>query len=144
MTIKNGDIISLETKDSYHLDMPSVGKWQLEPPAPIKKHLGVENWYLRDSNWSPDWPSAARQIEKIYKGESRAIGLPEPNFSALIAINPDFIADLLRLVGPITIDNETYYPENFQPLLQYNVEVAYKDKDISSWDRNNIINDLVG
>ncbi len=143
-TMKNGDISSLITKDSYHLDMPAVGKWQLEPPFPIKKYLGVENWYLRDANWSPDWPSAARKIREIYLGESRAIGNPDTDFSAIIALNPDFIADLIKIVGPITIDNETYASENFQTLLQYTVEVSYKDKDISSWDRKNVINDLVG
>ena len=143
-TIKAGEISSLVTKDSYHLDMPAVGKWKLEPPAPIKKYLQVENWYLRDANWSPDWPTSARQIQTIYSGESRAIGAPEINFTSIIALNPDFIADLLRIVGPITIDEETYTPENFQTLLQYTVEVSYKDKDISSWDRKNVINDLVG
>jgi len=142
-TIKNGQIISLETKDSYHLDMPAVGKWQKEPPAPIKKYLGVENWYLRDANWTPDWPIAAQKILEIYSGESKAIGTPVPNFSAIIGINPDFISDLLKIVGPITINNENYYPENFQELLQYNVEVAYKERDISSWDRKNIMNDLL-
>jgi hypothetical protein len=30
-----------------------------------------------------------------------------------------------------------------QALLQYNVEVAYLDEDISSWDRKDIINDLI-
>lgn len=143
-TIKNGEISSLETKDSYHLDMPAVGKWQLEPPAPIKKYMQVENWYLRDANWSPDWPSAARQIQTIYLGESRAIGAPQIDFTSIIALNPDFVADLLKIVGPITIDEETYTPENFQALLQYTVEVSYKDKDISSWDRKNVMNDLVG
>lgn len=143
-TIRAGEISSLVTKDSYHLDMPAVGKWKLEPPAPIKKYLQVENWYLRDANWAPDWPSAAKQIQVIYSGESRAIGAPEINFTSIIALNPDFIADLLRIVGPITIDEETYTPENFQTLLQYAVEVSYKDKDISSWDRKNVINDLVG
>jgi hypothetical protein len=140
---KNGEIISLTTNDSYHLDMPAVGKWQKEPPLPIKKYLDVENWYLRDANWVPDWALAAQKINEIYTGESLAIGQSSPNFLGIMAINPDFISDLIRLVGPINVKGENYTPENFQELLQYNVEVAYKDRNISSWDRKEIINELL-
>ncbi|MFA5131097.1 MAG: DUF4012 domain-containing protein [Patescibacteria group bacterium] len=142
-TTKNGEIITLSTDDSYHLDMPAVGKWQLEPPVPIQKYLGVENWYLRDANWVPDWPLAAQKINQIYTGESLATGQAAPNFTGTIAINPDFISDLLRLVGPINVKGEDYTADNFQELLQYNVEVAYKDRNISSWDRKDIINEML-
>ena len=140
---KNGEILSLLTDDSYHLDMPAVDKWKKEPPVPIKKYLKVENWYLRDANWVPDWALAAQKINEIYAGESLTIGSPAPNFNGIIAINPDFISSLLRLVGPINIKGEDYTPENFQELLQYNVEIAYKDRNISSWDRKEIINELL-
>jgi len=140
---KNGEILSLLTDDSYHLDMPAVDKWKKEPPIPIKKYLKVENWYLRDANWVPDWALAAQKINEIYTGESLAVGSPAPDFNGIIAINPDFISSLLRLVGPINIKGENYTPENFQELLQYNVEIAYKDRNISSWDRKDIINELL-
>jgi len=140
---KNGEILSLLTDDSYHLDMPAIDKWEKEPPVPIKKYLKVENWYLRDANWVPDWALAAQKINEIYTGESLAVGSPAPDFNGIIAINPDFISSLLRLVGPINIKGENYTPENFQELLQYNVEVAYKDRNISSWDRKEIINELL-
>lgn len=140
---KNGDIVSLDTEDSYHLDMPAVGKWQLVPPLPIKKYLEVENWYLRDANWIPDWPLAAEKIQEIYAGESAAIGSEAPRFDGIIAINPDFVSDLISLVGPITVNGEEYNAANFQELLQYNVEVAYKERDISSWDRKEVVNELL-
>lgn len=140
---KNGKITHLSTSDSYHLDMPAVGAWEKEPPAAIKKYMGVENWYLRDANWSPDWPTSAQQVTEIYKGEKRAIGQNPESFTGVIAINPDFVADLIKLVGPITVNDEVYTAENFQELLQYNVEVAYREQDIASWDRKEIINDLV-
>ena len=141
---KNGEIVSLMTDDSYHLDMPaSLNDWNLEPPAPLKKYLKVEKWYLRDANWSPDWPTSARKITEIYEGVSRAADQPMSDFTGLVAITPDLIADFIALVGPITVKDVTYTPENFQPLLQYNVEIAYKEQNISSWDRKEIINELV-
>lgn len=142
---RNGEIVSLKTDDSYHLDMPAASNnWNLEPPVAIKKYLDVKKWYLRDANWSPDWPTSAQKIEEIYNGEIESIGQTPEDFTGVAAINPDFIADLLSLVGPITVNDEIYTADNFQPLLQYNVEVAYKEKDIRSWDRKEIINELIG
>jgi hypothetical protein len=139
----NGEIVSLKTYDSYHLDMPAVGIWKMIPPAQINKYMKVENWYLRDANWSPDWPTSAQKIEEIFVGESAAIGTTTPQLAGVIGITPKFVSDLLRLVGDITVRGETYTPENLQTLLQYNVEVAYKEQDISSWDRKQVINELL-
>ena len=141
---KGGEIVSLKSDDSYHLDMPAslTGEWKLEPPAPVKKYLKVEKWYLRDANWSPDWPTSARKIDEVFKGESQAIKQDVAPFTGIVAITPDLVADLIRLVGPITVKDATYSADNFQPLLQYNVEIAYKDQNISSWDRKDIINEL--
>ena len=143
---RNGEIISIDTDDSYHLDMPAAlsDKWKMEAPAPLKKYLKVEKWYFRDSNWSPDWPTAAAKITEIYHGENAASGTSTLPFIGVVAITPDFVGDLFRLVGPIVVRGETYNADNFQPLLQYNVEIAYKDQDISSWDRKDIVDELMG
>jgi len=98
---------------------------------------------LRDANWSPDWPQSARQIQEMFQAESQAAGQATPALDGVIAITPDFVANLLRVTGPITVRGESYAPENMQALLQYNVEVAYKDSNISSWDRKEIINELI-
>jgi hypothetical protein len=142
---RNGEILSIDTDDSYHLDMPASlsPNWQTAAPAPLKKYLEVEKWYFRDSNWSPDWPTAARQINEIYTGENAAIGTSTEPFTGLVAVTPDLIGDLLTLVGPITVKGENYDAGNFQTLLQYNVEVAYKDRNISSWDRKDIVDELM-
>jgi len=138
-----GEIKRLEASDVYHLDMPSIGLTQFEAPEPISKYLKVENWYLRDANWSPDWPQAAKQIQTMFQAESSTAGKEEPSLEAIIGITPDFVAELLRITGPISVRGESYAAENMQALLQYNVEVAYLDEDISSWDRKDIINDLI-
>jgi len=145
LDLKNGAIQKLSTSDSYHLDAPASinDNWNLEPPAELKKYLGVKKWYLRDANWSPDWPSSAQQIEKIYRGENLALGNSVPSFTAIIAITPDLVSDLIRLTGPITAGDTTYTADNLQPLLQYNVEIAYKEDNISSWDRKAVINELI-
>lgn len=138
-----GEIKRLEADDVYHLDMPAIGKTSFAAPAPISKYLKVDNWYLRDANWSPDWPQSARQIQTMFQAESAAAGQSEEPLDGILAITPDFVANLLRLTGPITVRGESYAPENMQALLQYNVEIAYKEGDISSWDRKDIINELI-
>ncbi|MGE5425989.1 MAG: DUF4012 domain-containing protein [Bacillota bacterium] len=138
-----GEITKLDASDVYHLDMPSIGKVAYQPPLPLANYLKVQGWYLRDANWSPDWPQSAKLIKEMYRKEASAAGLNEPELDGVFAITPEFVADLIRLTGPITVRGETYSPENMQALLQYNVEVAYKDDDISSWDRKEIINDLI-
>jgi hypothetical protein len=143
LDIENGEIKHLLTHDSYHLDMPAVGVWHMEPPEAIKKYMEVQNWYLRDANWYPDWPSSALKVQEIYTGESRAIGENPRDFTGIIGITPDFVSDLLDLVGPIEAGGEVYTSENLQPLLQYSVEVAYIEEDISSWDRKEVINELL-
>ncbi len=145
LEIKNGEILSLATDDSYHLDMPAAqsDKWRLEPPEELKKYLKVEKWYLRDANWFADWPQSAEKIQEIYMGEKAATSQPADPFTGVIAITPDLVADLIDLVGPITVRGVTYKSDNFQPLLQYNVEIAYKDQNISQWDRKDIVNELM-
>jgi hypothetical protein len=143
MTVKNAKPNNITTEDVYHLDMPCIDKLKVTPPAPISKYMGVTYWWLRDANWSPDFPTSAKQIESMFLAESTCAGRENAKPTAIIAINPDLISDLLKLVGPITVEGETYDSSNFQPLLQYNVEVAYQEKDITSWNRKNIINSVV-
>jgi Protein of unknown function (DUF4012) len=143
MNIKDGKPGNILTEDVYHLDMPCIGKLMTTPPDPIKKYMGVDYWWLRDANFSPDFPTSAKQVELMFVAESECAGKPAIKPTAVIAINPGLISDLLSLVGPITVDGVTYDSSNFQPLLQYTVEVAYVDKNISSWDRKEIINSVV-
>ena len=143
MTVKNAKPNNITTEDVYHLDMPCIDKLKVTPPTPISKYMGVTYWWLRDANWSPDFPTSAKQIENMFLAESGCAGRENAKPTAIIAINPDLISDLLKLVGPITVEGETYDSSNFQPLLQYNVEIAYQEKDITSWNRKNIINSVV-
>ncbi|BFD25006.1 MAG: DUF4012 domain-containing protein [Candidatus Parcubacteria bacterium] len=138
--IKNGSLGEIITKDVYHLDMPCIDKLFETPPTPVAKYMKVKYWWLRDANWSPDWPTAALQVQKMYLAESACTGPMPQTPTAVLAINPGLISQLLDFVGPITVNGDVYTSGNFQPLLQYNVEVAYVEEEISSWDRKEIIN----
>lgn len=141
--VDSGDIVKFDTRDVYHLDMPIKDKLRIVPPEPLKKYLGVDNWYLRDANWSPDWPTSARKINWFYQVENKLNNQVAQNeFSGVIAITPQFIIDLLTLTGPIKIDNVVYDKNNFQDLLQYKVEKGYVDSGVSSWQRKEVIGEI--
>ena len=147
LEIKLGDITKLETHDIYHLDMPaSLNKsFQVSPPEPLAKYLGVNQWFMRDSNWSPDWPSSAQKIIWFYEQEMLAAGKEEEiiDFSGVIAITPRIITDLLYIVGPIEIDGQVYNKDNFMDVLQYEVEMDFREEGISEWDRKLVIGSIL-
>ena len=137
-----GENIDMQVKDVYHLDMPSIEFLDTVPPEPISKYMGVEKWYLRDANWSPDFEISAKFIEELFYKEAYYANMEFNNLDAIIAITPAFIQNLLKLTGPIILDEIEYNEKNLQAELQYQTGIAYRDDDISSWDRKNIMNDL--
>lgn len=143
----NGDIARFETHDVYHMDMPVKDQVNVTPPDPIRLYLNPK-WYLRDANWSPDFPTAAQDIIKFYNLENQyLVGKNQINnfsgkFDGVIAINPGFIMDLLELVGPIAVGGETYTPENFTQLLEYKVEKGFLNEGVSSWQRKEVVGDI--
>jgi hypothetical protein len=139
-----GDITRFDTHDIYHIDMPIKDQLKVAPPSPLKQYLGVPNWYLRDSNWSPDFPSAARQALWFYQQENRLQAKPDAinSFDGVLAFTPQFITDLLAMTGPIKIGKETYTKDNFTDLLEYRVEKGYEKLGISKWQRKEVIGEI--
>jgi len=92
--------------DSYAIDWDVYGRSLLGPPgtkthvddpAPLQEAFHLPSWELRDSNWSPDFPTAARQAE-FFLAKERGIQV-----DGVIAIDPYLIASLLKIVGPVTV-----------------------------------------
>ena len=151
-----GDIVKFDTEDSYHLDMPVKDKINVVPPAPLKEYL-AQKWYFRDSNWSPDFPQAARTAEWFFNeeakllpadakaapaadgtGNEQSVASPR-DFDGIIAITPKFITDLLAVTGPITVEGHEYNKDNFSELLEWRVEVAYRDLGEREWNRKEMV-----
>lgn len=142
---KDGDITRFDTHDVYHLDMPVKDKVTVTPPEPIKKYL-VDKWYLRDANWSPDFPTTAEKILWFYNLENSAQPKPDPvkDFDGVIGITPEIITELMKLTGPISLEGETYTAENFVDLLQYKVEKDFIRLGVPSWHRKETVGQIAG
>lgn len=123
LTFEKGKLLDFKVEDVYTADSQLKGR--VEPPEPIKKYLGEANWYLRDSNWDPDFPTAAAQAEWFLEKELAR------NTDGTIGLTLNFIQEVLRNLGPIhlpeydeiiTADNlferAVYYSEiDFSPGL---------------------------
>lgn len=136
--VKDGNVETFETDNIYALDGTAERFLRVTPPAPIGKYLRVGAWFMRDSNWSPDFPTAAAQAEWFYKAE----GGKEKKIDAVIAVTPTFIENLLRQIGNIEINGEIFTPENLMDVLQYKVEKEYYEKGIPEIQRKDIVGKL--
>lgn len=136
--VKDGNVETFETDNIYALDGAAERFLRVTPPAPIGKYLRVGAWFMRDSNWSPDFPTAAAQAEWFYKTE----GGKEKKIDAVIAVTPTFIENLLRQIGNIEINGETFTPENLMDVLQYKVEKEYYERGLPEIQRKDIVGKL--
>ena len=93
MTMEGGRMTDLSVSDVYSADGQLKG--HVEPPVPIKNYLGEANWYLRDSNWDPDFVTSAIKAEWFLEKEI------DKKVDGVIAIDLDVAVDLLRYTGPI-------------------------------------------
>ncbi|MEK7164661.1 MAG: DUF4012 domain-containing protein [Patescibacteria group bacterium] len=138
LTVKNGKLVSFSTENVYNLDEPAKAYNTKVPPPPIQKYLKQAQWFFRDVNWDPDFPTTAEEAIKFYHDERGPIS----HFDGVIAFTPRLIEDLLATIGPVTIDDNVFTAENIVAKLQYEVEVGFAKDGINIYNRKQIIDDL--
>jgi len=136
--VENGNPTVFETHDTNIFD--GFGKIVTEPPMPMHNYLGIDNWQMRDGNWSPDFRVSAKQVEYFYELQGG-----QENFDGIIAINAEILPDLLELTGPIYLQefNKEFKSEDVLYQLEYEIEKAYVDRNIEEGERKKIFKALV-
>lgn len=150
LTLANGAVAGFSTENIYNLDEPAKAYNTKVPPAPIQRYLKQSQWFLRDVNWDPDFPSTAREAMRFYReerppatlGVAMRAGGPIQSFNGVIAFTPEIIKDILKVTGPITIRDNVFTAENIVEKLQYEVDVAFEEKGVNIYNRKEIIDDL--
>jgi len=119
VTFDKGRMSEIVVNDVYMADGQLKG--HVDPPEPIRKHLGEGGWYLRDSNWDPNFPVSAVKAEWFLEKE---IG---EAVDGVITIDLHFIKRLLTITGPITLPdfNLTVDSNNLYGLIQSEVESEF-------------------
>ena len=106
VSFEGGKLKKLAANDIYAID----GQLDIhvEPPKEIKDDLGQNRWFLRDSNFEPDFPTAARQAEWFYTKETGE------RVDGVVALDISAIEQLLSVVGSLDLPdyNEKITSEN--------------------------------
>lgn len=95
VTLDGGRISEITVQDIYSADGQLKG--HIEPPPAIKNYLKEANWYLRDSNWDPDFPTSAQRAEWFLDKEI------DVSVDGVVAVDLEFIRNLLEVIGPINL-----------------------------------------
>ena len=96
VTLDAGQVVTLTVSDAYAVD--DFSKPYGDPPAPLRDYMGLELWVFRDSNWSPDFPTAARKAIELYTyTQGGAI-------DGVIALNQHVVEAIVAGLGPISIE----------------------------------------
>ncbi|EKD75983.1 MAG: hypothetical protein ACD_43C00264G0008 [uncultured bacterium] len=138
LQLQDGDIKEFTTNNIYNLDNPVKKTLNITPPEPLQRFMGTTQWFMRDSNWHPDFAISGEKAIEFYHQENG----PVENIDGVISVTPNVIHDLLTITGPITIDGDEYNAENLTEKLQYEVEVAFRKEGVSDSDRKAVIGKL--
>jgi hypothetical protein len=151
MVVSDGEIVELATRDVYHLDQAADPYSFAEPPVPLKRYNATNEWFFRDSNWSPDFAVASQDALGLYTKEVLALPAdarealqPLPvSIDAVVALTPTFASDILRITGPVTVGGQTFTAENIADTLEYQVEFGFAESGLPATQRKEILADLV-
>jgi len=136
VTLNNGRI---QDYNIYNTNVFDYGKPGVEAPEPYKNMLGVQQMQLRDANWAPNFPTTAQQIINLYKLEGGA-----KDIDGVIAINALVLPEILKIIGPVSIDaiDEELNANNILLALQYELNFGFLEKNINRDARKEPIKDL--
>ncbi|NOQ68186.1 DUF4012 domain-containing protein [Patescibacteria group bacterium] len=123
LDIENGEIKNLFIDGIFNPDGQLEEK--IVPPMPIQKISAA--WSMHDANWFPDFPTSAKKIALFYEKTGG------PTVDGVIAITPDVLEKMLKVTGPIEMQEYgmTINEENFLTKTQLQVEELY-DKEENS------------
>lgn len=134
--IEKGEPHVVIMEGSEGLDRRAVKELLPAPPDILTRELGVDRWFFRDSNWSPDFLESTQKTLELYGIEG---GVAAGEIDAVIGVTPTVLEELLALVGPVTVDGITFTKENVTETLEYEVEYGYQGKDIPFEERKGLI-----
>ncbi len=117
VVVKDGDIVSFNVEDSYALDDLT----KPYPPAPwqLQQYMDAQILLLRDSNWSPDFPTSAALAEYLYAYTRFH------SADGIIALDQHAIQMLLTVLGPVNVDNVDY-PVTSENVIDYMRSAKYQ------------------
>lgn len=146
--VKEGETVSLATKDVYALDSAVAPKVTVKPPEPLSKYNATSVWFFRDANWSPDFEQSAKQAATLFELESAflkdRLDIPSlAKIDGVIGFTPNVATALLEYLGPIQAGGQTFTSKNVPELIEYQVEKGFQENGVPYHQRKEILAELV-
>lgn len=95
LTADSGTISISDAKNIYEV---STSEGFLPPPDPIVRYLKVNNWHMRDTNFSPDFKESMETFDYYWN----TLGLQ--SVDGYIAADTQFVAALLGQLGAVEVE----------------------------------------
>lgn len=134
--VERGKVTVLKVEGTEVIDRQTPADWKPTPPQIIKDHLGVDRWYFRDSNWSPDFSVSAAKALELYTGEN---GIAASDIDTVVAFTPTVLERLMKITGPFTVEGVYFTSDNVIEKLEYEVEYDWEDNGRSFENRKGIV-----
>jgi Protein of unknown function (DUF4012) len=98
LTITPDGRLTSEFLNSYAVDDLNRLAQYPAPPAGMLFGMNLTKWLFRDMNWSPDFPTTARQLARSFSmGRGQEL-------DAVIAVNLNVVRQIVDAIGPIQVN----------------------------------------
>lgn len=116
---KNGKLSGYKVFDIYAADGQLRG--QVSPPDEILHYLGQPSWFMRDANFSPDFPLTAKRLEWFLEKETNQ------KVDGVIGLDVGAVQKLLEATGPVNLSDfdDIVGAEDFYHKAQYQAEINF-------------------
>jgi len=95
--IRNGKMSIYRSDDIYSLDA-TISDHPQAPPEILTYHKGVSQFYIRDSNLSPDFVQSVKLFEGLYKKSGAKV-----EYDGIIAMDSKILVDMLTIFGDVNV-----------------------------------------
>jgi hypothetical protein len=114
-----GKLTNYQIYDIYSADGQLRG--QIAPPDEILHFLGQPSWYMRDANWSPDFPLTAERLQWFLEKETGQ------KADGVIAVNLGAVQKFLLASGSLSLpdQNQTVSAGDFFQKAEFAAEINF-------------------
>jgi hypothetical protein len=95
INLEGGKLTGFEVFDVYQADGQLKG--HVEPPSKLKEYLGEATWFLRDSNWDPDFTISAARAQWFLDKEMQL------NVDGTIGVTLEVAKNILAAIGEVEV-----------------------------------------
>jgi len=142
LRIKDGKMTIGGSDDIYSLDN-SIGTHPKAPPEILTYHKGVNQFYIRDSNLSPDFVESVKLFESLYQKSGSKV-----KYDGIIAMDSKILVDMLTIFGDMTVNGITFSAKKDQrcdcPQVIYTLfDIVDRPVNYVKENRKGILGDLM-